>query len=140
MQTKIRIVISLMLIVPLLFSSCAVEDDNNVNPSDGRDAYVGNWDVTESCSKDSYSVEIVIDPNNDDRVLIKNFWLIGNSEAPPYAVIDNDIISIPIQSIMNDGSLEVHGTGTLNKDKITWFYEISDGADLYSCSATYEKK
>ena len=140
MQSKIRIVISFILIIPLLISSCAVEDDNNVDPSDARDAYVGTWDVTESCSKDAYSVQIVADPNNDDRVLIKNFWLIGYQEAAPYAVIDDDIISIPIQSILNDGSLEVHGTGTLNKDKITWYYEINDGADLYSCSATYEKK
>lgn len=140
MQTKIRIVISLMLIIPLLFTSCAVEDDNNVDPSDARDAYLGNWDVNESCSKDAYSVQIIADPNNENRVMIKNFWLIGNQESPPYAVIDDDIISIPTQSILNNGSLEVHGTGTLNKNKITWYYEINDGADLFSCSATYEKK
>ncbi|NOX47877.1 MAG: hypothetical protein GXO89_12955, partial [Chlorobi bacterium] len=129
----------ILLFVPLLFS-CVEGDDNNVSPSDARDDYIGDWDVTESCSKDSYSVQIVADANNNDRVLIKSFWHITNQETPPYALIDGDIITIPKQFIMNDGSLEVHGTGTLNKKKITWFYEINDGADLYSCSATYEKK
>jgi hypothetical protein len=139
MQTKIRTLILIVLIIPFLFS-CTEEGDDDVNPSDARDAYVGSWDVSETCSKDSYAVTIVADPNNDDRVFIKNFWLIGYQEAPPYAVIDDEIITIPKQSVLNDGSLEVHGTGTLNKKKITWFYEINDGADLFSCSATYEKK
>jgi len=139
MQNKIRNAITFLLIIPLFFS-CVEGDDNNVNPSDSRDNYIGTWDVTESCSKDSYSVQIVADPNNNDRVFIKNFWLIGYQEAPPYAIIDGELITILKQSILNDGSLEVYGNGTLNKKKITWSYEINDGADKYSCSATYEKK
>ena len=139
MHKKIRNAITILLIIPLLFS-CVEGDDNNVNPSDSRDDYIGSWDVTETCSKDSYTVTIEADPNNSDRVFIKNFWLIGYQEAPPYGIIDGEIITIPKQSILNDGSLEVHGSGTLNKKKITWFYEINDGADLFSCSATYEKK
>ena len=139
MKAKIGNAIAILLMIPLFFS-CVEGDDNNVSPSGSRDAYIGTWDVTETCSKDSYSVTIEADSNNNDRVFIKNFWLIDTSEAPPYAIIDGEIITIPLQSILNDGSLEVHGTGTLNKKKITWFYEINDGADLNKCSATYEKK
>jgi len=139
MQAKTKFLAYLIIFVPFFLISCTEEEDI-INPSDARSAYIGNWDVSESCSKDSYSVQIVADPNNDDRVLIKNFWHIGSSESPPYAVIDGDIITIPSQSILNDGSLEVHGNGTLNKEKITWYYEINDGADLSKCSATYEKK
>ncbi len=139
MKAKTKILAYLFMFIPFFLISCAEEEDI-VNPSDARGAYIGDWDVTESCSKDSYSVQIVADPNNDDRVLIKNFWLIGYQEVPPYAIVDGDIITMPNQSILNDGSLEVHGNGTLSKEKITWYYEISDGADLSKCSATYEKK
>jgi len=139
MQAKTKFLAYLILFSPFFLISCAEEEDV-VNPSDARSAYVGDWDVNESCSKDAYSVQIVADPNNNDRVLIKNFWNVTYQETPPYAVIDGDIITIPNQSILNDGSLEVHGNGTLNKDKITWYYEINDGADLSKCSATYEKK
>ncbi len=122
----------------LLIPSCT--EDDNANPADDRDQFIGYWDVNETCNRDSYSVQIIADPSNSSQVLIKNFWLIGNNEKPPYAIVAGSTITIPKQDMCNNCSNEVQGSGKLNKNKITWNYTVNDGADLYTCTATYEKQ
>jgi hypothetical protein len=128
----------------ILFSSAfyaCTEDDELFDFTDDRDTFVGTWNVNETCSRDNYSVEIVKDPSNSSQVIIRNFWLIGYQEQPPYAIIAGSTITIPTQQMCDDGSNTVSGSGTLNKNgnEITWNYSVNDGADLYSCQATYEK-
>ena len=134
---KLFSVLSVLLISILLISSCT--EDDNTNPADDRDQFIGYWDVNETCNRDSYSVQIVADPSNSSQVLIKNFWLIGNNEKPPYAIVAGSTITIPKQLMCNNGTNEVQGSGKLDKNKIIWSYTVNDGADLYTCTATYKK-
>jgi hypothetical protein len=127
-----------VLIVAVLLISCTDEDDI-LNPTNDRDAFLGNWDVTESCVRDSYDVNIVADPSNSTQVIINNFWLIGYSEKPPYAIVAGTTITIPTQKMCYNESNEVSGSGKLIKGKVVWNYTVNDGADLYTCTATYAK-
>jgi len=122
----------------LLISSCT-EDGDIINPQDDRDAFLGTWNVDETCNRIPYQVTIIKDPGNSSQVVITNFWLIGPDESPPYAIVAGSNIVIPEQNIGNDGKNIVKGSGTLIKNKIDWEYTVNDGADLYTCTATYEK-
>lgn len=126
------------LVISLTFYSCTDEEDP-LNPQDDRDAFLGTWNVTESCTKEAYSVTIVKDPSNSSQVIIQNFWLIGFNEKPPYAIVAGTTITIPEQTICYNASNTVSGSGKLDKGKIDWDYTVNDGADLWSCSATYEQ-
>jgi hypothetical protein len=136
-MTKIvKIAFGLFFTLNLL--SCTVEDDP-LNPADDRDAFLGNWNVIETCNKDGYTVNITIDPSNSSQVIIENFALIGYNEKPPYAIIAGSTITIPKQLVCDDESLEVAGSGKLDKETIKLDYTLSDGADLVTCTANFEK-
>ena len=135
---SIKSIFAIIVFLILAIPSC-VEDDDIVLPGDDRNEFLGVWEVTETCKRFSYEVEIVADPANDKQVLINNFWLIGYDEKPPYAIVSGNTITIPSQGMCNDGSNIVEGSGTLSKKKIEWNYTVNDGADLYTCTAIYEK-
>lgn len=118
--------------------SCT-EDADPFNPQDDRDAYVGVWNVDETCNRIPYQVTIVKDLTNSSQVIITNFWLIGPDEKAPYAIVAGNSIVIPQQNIFNDEKTIVKGSGVLDKNIIEWEYTVNDGADLYTCTATYEK-
>ncbi|MEZ5197169.1 MAG: hypothetical protein R2764_12410 [Bacteroidales bacterium] len=120
-----------------IFSSC-VEDDL-ANPQSDRDKFIGAWDVNENCQRISYSVTIEADPTNSAQVILKNFWLIGYQEEPPYAIVAGNNIVIPKQYIANNKDIEVTGSGNYSDEEITWNFTVNDGADLYTCDAFYEK-
>ncbi|MBN1340892.1 MAG: hypothetical protein JXA03_16310 [Bacteroidales bacterium] len=122
-----------------LMPSCVVDDDDDPDPASDRDKFIGTWNVNETCSRDSYTVEIQADPSNSSQVIIKNFWLIGYQEKPPYAIVTGSVLTIPEQAICDNYSNEVKGSGTLNKDQIVLQYSVNDGADLWSCTATYTR-
>ncbi len=82
-------IFTIIAIIILAIPSCVVDDDI-VLPEDERDAFLGIWEVSETCNRFSYDVEIVKDPVNDSQVLIKNFWLIGYDEKPPYAIVSGN--------------------------------------------------
>jgi len=139
---KMNNIIRLILIVfsVSILSSC-LEDDDIVTPIDDREEFLGFWDVDESCHRTAYQVEIIKDPSNSSQVLIKNFWLIGDDEKPPYAIVAGSTITIPSQGMCNDGSNLVQGSGNLSKNgkNIKWNYTVNDGADLYTCTADYDR-
>ncbi len=126
------------LLLTLLMNSCT-EDNDIVNPQDDRDLFLGTWNVNETCNRIQYQVTIIKDPSNSSQVIISNFWLIGPDEQAPYAIVAGNNIVIPQQNICNDGKTVVKGSGILNKKTIEWEYTVNDGADLYTCVATYEK-
>lgn len=128
----------ILIFFALLLASCT-EDPNNIFPQDDRDQFLGIWNVNETCNRLPYQVNIINDPSNSSQVIITNFWLMGSYEKAPYAIVAGSNIVIPQQYIFNDESTSVKGSGTLNKEKIEWEYTVNDGADLYTCVATYEK-
>ena len=126
------------LVFILLFLSCTEESDI-LNPVDDRDTFLGTWNVNETCNRIPYQVSIIKDPSNSSQVIINNFWLIGPGEKAPYAIVAGSSIVIPQQNIYNNEKTIVKGSGILNKNIIEWEYTVNDGADLYTCVATYEK-
>ncbi|MBM3435798.1 MAG: hypothetical protein FJY07_06230 [Bacteroidetes bacterium] len=129
-------ILNLAVLFVLGLQSCT--EDDLINPVDDRQAFIGTWNVTETCVKDAYTVTIEADPSNSAQVIINNFWLIGFQEKPPYAIVAGSSITIPNQTMCNDGSNTVSGSGLLKNGKIEWDYTVNDGADLFTCSAIYE--
>lgn len=125
-------------IFTLVLFSCTDETDP-FNPQDDRDVFIGTWNVDETCNRIPYQVTITKDPTNSSQVIITNFWLIGPNEKAPYAIAAGSNIVIPEQNIYNDEKTIVKGSGVLNKKIIEWEYTVNDGADLYTCTAIYEK-
>lgn len=132
--------LSILVVLGLCLGSItSCTDDDTITPQNDRDKFIGTWDVNETCQRNAYSVQIEADPSNSVQVLINNFWLIGYQEEPPYAIVAGNSIVIPKQYIGNNKEIEVTGSGSYSNDIITWSYTVNDGADLYTCSATYEK-
>lgn len=136
-MSKLTRLLSLVFIT-LFFIACT-EDSDLINPQDDRDLFLGTWNVNETCNRGAYQVTITKDPTNSSQVIINNFWLIGPNEKAPYAIVAGSNIVIPQQNIYNDEKTIVKGSGVLDEDIIEWEYTVNDGADLYTCTATYEK-
>lgn len=125
-----------LLFILLLLFSCA--EDDLTDFGDDRDAFIGKWNVVESCSKDAYSVTIDKDPSNSAQVLINNFWNTGNCSNVAYAIVAGESIFIPNQTFCS-GAFKVDGSGGLYKGSVSWTYSVNDGADLFNCQATYTR-
>lgn len=124
------------LLFLLITSGCTLDDTSDL--IDDRDAFLGDWNVIESCSKDAYAVQIVKDPSNSAQVLIHNFWNTGSCDDPVYALVAGSSIYITKQKFCN-ADFEGEGDGDLYKEIIEWSYSISDGADLFNCNASYSR-
>jgi len=135
---RFRIQVLYTLLFFLIFA-CVPDEDDQINPASDRDKFLGSWNVTEQCNRDSYTVEIIEDPSNSAQVIIKNFWLIGYQEEPPFAIVSGNSITIPLQTMCSNHTNEVKGSGIFDKDKIIWDYEVNDGADLWKCNAEYSQ-
>lgn len=130
-----RIPLFFIIVLSILMQACIDDFDDPTLPFTRND-YLGTWNVNESCSRENYSVQIVEDPTSENQVLIKNFALIGYSTTAPYAIIDDDLISLPNQT---SGGLQMSGTGSMGNNQMVWSYTIFDGADQFTCSATFTR-
>lgn len=137
MVKSVKIILIPIVIAILFLSSCT--EDDLINPVDDREAFIGTWNVEDNCSKDVYDVTIEADPSNSLQVIINNFYHIGNQEKPPYAIVAGSSVTIPYQTMCNDGSMTVNGSGSLKNGKIEWTFTVSDEADSFNCSAIFEK-
>ncbi len=133
----VKIIRILFVVVTVMCVVSCTEGDDILNPSDDRDTFLGTWNVNENCQRTDYDVNIVVDPTNSSQVIIQNFGLIGYGEKPPYAIVAGTTITIPTQDM--SVNIIVAGSGKLIKGKIEWDYTLNDGADLYTCTATYQK-
>jgi hypothetical protein len=125
------IVIASMVVV---FTSCDPNEDP-LSDQDVRDNYLGTWKVQESGKgKVTYEVEITADPDNSVQVLINNFY---DYNIKPYAIVTASTITLPSQDFAK--SLQIHGSGTLSQEKITWTYYVNNGADLDTIHSVYTK-
>ena len=130
------------LIIVLAFlgiglTSC--EDDPGPAPTDARDAFAGNWSVTEMETKLTYEVNIELDPQaQNGGVFIYNFANAGSSSAPAYAFVSNTTITLEVNQVIGDGWI-INGSGTLSGSMINWPYTLNDGANLHHISAIYSR-
>lgn len=134
MNSKVNIVINVLIFLIVLVG-CT---DDTGDLIDDRDAFLGSWNVSESCVKDAYTVNITKDPSNSAQILINNFWNTGNCGNPVYAIVAGNSAYIPTQIFCNN-DFEADGSGDLIKEEISWEYEVNDGADLFKCNAAYTR-
>ena len=121
-----------------LLPACGTETDDNVNPTDPRDKFLGEWKVNETCNRLNYTVQISADPGNSTQVLIQNFGNPGPGYDPAVGLVVSNAITVGSQLIGEGWT--VSGTGIYQTGgTITWNYSLKIGQETYSCSATYSK-
>jgi hypothetical protein len=127
----------LIAAILLQFSSCSIDDDDNPF-IDERQAFLGVWNVDESCIRLNYEVEIEAAPGSDTKVLLYNFALTGPEFEPAYGFVEGNTVILPEQIIGENWKVE--GTGAMqNNRKILWDYYIEIAGDGSNCQADYEK-
>ncbi len=134
---KIKSIISLAVLL-LMIAGCMTDQTTNPNSSDPRDKFLGDWKVTETCSRMNYNVNISYDPQNSAQVLITNFGNPGSGYSPAVALVTGNTIYVSSQTIGSGWS--VSGSGTMNDSgKINWSYDLVINGSGQSCTATYSR-
>jgi hypothetical protein len=135
---KNNLIAGFILFVILTIIGCTVGGDNNVNPTDPRDKFLGTWKVSETCSRMNYDVNISADPGNSAQVLLDNFANPGTGYDPAVGLITSNTITVASQ-IIGEG-WTVNGTGTYKSDgSISWTYRLVISASEENCTAVYTK-
>lgn len=132
--------LSAFLLIFFIFSgiSCNPVDDDNVEPDDPRDVFIGSWNVNETCSKSNYTVVISKDPYNTSQVLLNNFANPNMGDPAVGIVTKNKITLDPSQKIGNNWT--VSGTGNyINKNLIEWSFSLEIAGTQESCVADYTR-
>ena len=127
---------TLMLIVSI-FPACLPEDED-VDPPDPVDKFLGEWKVNETCSRMNYTVQIDPDPGNSAQVLIYNFGNPGPGYDPATAIVTSNSITVTQQTIGEGWT--VSGIGTYQTGgSISWNYSLVIGPSSYSCTASFSR-
>jgi len=131
---KIMVILGIIISSAILWQSCT-KDDSIIGDADARDAFIGNWSVTDVCSKQTYGVNITANPNNSAEVIIENFANLGNSAT---ALIAGNSIYVESQEIGN--GYTVNGNGKLTGELIAWSaYNFESEGESNECTATFTK-
>ncbi len=131
----------LLIVLISILTGC--EDfliDNNGDP---RNRIVGLWFCDESDDylksvMEKYYVGIDIHPSDSSRVLITNFFNIGDDAE---AILSGDRLTLPVQTL--EGGFTVRGSGSVakNDNQINWIYYVDDGSGVeYKITAVYTKE
>ncbi len=123
----------LFLTFLLVFQACAVEDDNN--PTDPIDKFLGTWNVNDQPARINYTVTIVRNPSQSANVLLNNFADMG--ESADGLVVGNTIV-IDKQNIGND--FLCNGTGTYKtSQQLEFEFILDDGIDQENRTAIFTR-
>lgn len=129
---KVYLFLLVYIAIGLSFHSCTKED-NLLDDGDARDTFVGEWSVTDACSKQIYRSSITFDPSNSSQVTISNYANLGQSAQ---AVIAGNSIYIESQDIGN--GYTASGNGRLTGEIISWTsHNFDTSGDATECTATY---
>jgi hypothetical protein len=108
--------------------------------TDVRDPYIGIWMSTDKPIKNTdatYYVKITADPVFDNRVILENFFHLGE-DAKPYGIVDGSSLIVPQQLTCSDKSWTVSGQALLiSKIEIRW---NEYNANELSYTATFIKQ
>ena len=117
--------------------SCTPDANEDPNPNDPRQKFIGTWLVQEAGkAKLTYQVTITENPANSSEVILNNFYNFG---IKPYAIITSGTITVPVQSFSTQG-IQVNGSGEYASNKIQWVYYVNNGADLDTIVSVYTKQ
>jgi len=130
---KLVVIFAILFGGALLWQSCT-KDGDLLGGGDSRDSFIGNWAVTDECSKQTYGVDIKLDDNNSTEVIIQNFANLGR---PVSAIIAGTSITVGSQTV---GDYKVSGQGKLNGSVISWSsYNFESESDATECTAVFKK-
>jgi len=137
---------NIWLIIVLLagmLAGCEVYPVDQDREADPRDPFTGYWTVTEYSEEFStftYPVNITKDPSNGSRLIMENFGYTGFDEKPPYGILSGATVTIPQQTVCNDNSMVISGSGQLiSANSMQWNYTIIIGGNQYDYTAKLEK-
>lgn len=131
---KIYLILVSLIVVGLSFQSCS-EDDDLLADGDVRDMFIGEWAVSDVCSKQSYRSTISYDPTNTTQVLISNF---ANLNETAKAIVAGLSIVVDSQDLGNGYTVSGYGKLSLNGEVITWTsHHFETSGDITECSANY---
>jgi hypothetical protein len=133
MKPQFTLFFALILIIAI--PSCTPEDD--IYPdTDSREDFIGEWTVSDACSKQTYRSTISLDSENSSQVLIENF---ANLNITVNAVVAGNSIYLSDEQTLQSIYL-VSGNGILSKNLITWEkHNYETTGDAFSCTAIYTK-
>jgi hypothetical protein len=128
MRSKICLIFVLIIFV---FYSC--EEINNKDESIAS-RLEGQWKCEENSSifksaLDFYTVIIQIHPIDSNKVLIQNFYLLGNT-VDVEATINGMTLTLPYQNTGDGYTVQGSGTIASNFDQINWSYSVDDGSGV----------
>jgi len=125
-----------------ILNSCEVADDLlGVNATVAK--LEGGWSCDETSeiyrksTSSVYSVTLSPDPDNDNGLIIDNFYGIN---APVYATVSG--MSLIVNNQTAEGGYEISGSGIIssNYQKINWTYTVDDGSGVIDhVTAVYTK-
>ena len=133
--------ITLLLVAALtmtLFQACIIEEDDDVNPTDPRTKFLGDWKVNEDCSRANYMTYIRLYPGNSTQVLIENFGNPGPGYDPAVGLVVSNTIKVSSQNIGEGWTVSGQGTYQQN-GSILWNYSLIIGGYKENCSASYSR-
>jgi hypothetical protein len=141
---KITISNLFILLAFLVLYSCELIDDTT-DTGDPRDKIEGQWKCDENSqiyksTESIYWVYIDPDPDDSTKVIISNFYDLGN-DIYVYAKLNSLNLSISNQTT-EDGYKILSGSGniTSNYKEINWSYRVDDGSgEVDNVTATYSK-
>ena len=131
---KAYLIVFSIIIIGIGFQSCS-KDDDLFGDGDMRDQFIGEWSVTDVCSKQSYRSIIRYASDNSSEVIINNF---ANLLLPAKAVIAGNSIVVERQEIGNGYTVSGYGKMSLNGEVISWTsHNFETSGESTECTATY---
>ena len=136
MIRSIKVFLLLTMLSGMVLQGCVVSEDDQVNPSDPREKFLGDWKVDESCSRMNYTVSISADPGNSSQVLIDNFGNPGPDYDPAVGLIVSNTIKVSSQNIGEGWTVSGNGTFQSN-GTILWTYSLIISGVKENCNAVF---
>jgi len=138
---RLKIVAVIIILTNLVLTSC--EDSLDLLSDDSRDAFVGNWSVSEESTRKSVPIfyEVSIEKSASDSTLvnINNFYGLDYNVSVEAVVLGSGI-TIHNQT---ESGITFEGSGNIayNDKTIKWIYSADyNNGTIYQVKATYTKK
>jgi hypothetical protein len=133
MKNSIKYFSILTIAFSVLFISCE-KDTNNTNPTgtvtDVRDRYTGTWTASESSQiygQTTYQVNIKKAPNDNNQVIIENFYNLGFTNSV-YGIMSNNNTAITINQQSVSGQSLSGGLTIYSTNDIRGTFNANDGS------------
>jgi len=125
----------LMILALTAFQGCVIDDPDG-DPTDAREKFLGQWKVTESCSRGNYIATIRADAGSDSQVLIENFGNPGPGYDDAVGTVAGNSITVGVQNIGEGWTVSGYGI-YITGGGISWTYTLVINGYSETCSASF---